>query len=58
MRVYKCDRCGKFVTLKARDFFLREPTQLDRLGRKMHLCDDCAKSFRRWFSDPVSKEEE
>lgn len=58
MRVYRCDRCGKFVTLKARDFFLREPTKLYRFGSKMHLCDDCTSSFRRWFRNPESKDEE
>ena len=52
MRVYKCDRCGKYVSPNARDFFLRKPTPLWRLGRKIHICDDCAKSFLRWFNDP------
>lgn len=56
MRVYKCDRCGKYVPRTARDFFLRKPTPLWRLGRKIHICDDCAKSFRRWFNDPKAKE--
>ena len=45
MRVYKCDRCGKFVSLKMRDYFLRNPTPLYRLGHKMHLCGDCARSY-------------
>ncbi len=57
MRVYKCDRCKEYVSIKRRDFFLRKPTRLWRFGRKMHLCDNCAKSFRRWFSDPKAKEE-
>lgn len=57
MRVYKCDRCGKYVSIKARDYFLRNPTPLYRLGRKMHICDNCANSFSRWFSDPKAKEE-
>lgn len=57
MRVYKCDRCGKYVSLKTREHFLRNPSPLYRLGRKMHLCGDCARSFRRWFSDPKAKEE-
>lgn len=56
MRVYKCDRCWKYVSLSARDFFLRKPTPLWRLGRKMHLCEDCAKSFREWFNFPEEKE--
>lgn len=56
MRVYKCDRCGKYVPLEKKYFFIRKPTPLWRLGRKIHICDDCAKSFRRWFSDPKAKE--
>ena len=56
MRVYKCDRCWKYVSLSERDLFLRKPTPLWRLGRKMHLCDDCAKSFREWFNFPDEKE--
>ena len=57
MRVYKCDRCKKFVRLEARSFFFRNPAPLYRFGRKMHVCGDCAKSFRRWLSDPEEKEE-
>ena len=56
MRVYKCDRCGKYVSLGMRELFLRKPTPLWRLGRKMHICDNCANSFRRWFCDPKAKE--
>ena len=56
MRVYRCDRCGKFVSLKMRDYFLRNPTPLWRFGRKIHLCGDCARSFCRWFSEPKAKE--
>ena len=57
MRVYKCDRCWKYVSLSERDFFLRKPTPLWRIGRKMHICDDCVKSFRHWFYEPKAKEE-
>lgn len=51
MRIYKCDRCGKYVTRKNRDFFLRKPTKLWHFGPKLHVCDDCTKSFREWFHD-------
>ena len=57
MRVYKCDRCKKYVSLSAMDFSLRKPTPLWRIGRKVHICDDCVKSFRRWFNEPKAKEE-
>ena len=56
MRVYKCDRYGKYVPLEKKYFFIRKPTPLWRLGRKIHICDDCAKSFRRWFRYPEAKE--
>lgn len=57
MRVYKCDRCWKYVSIGIRDYFVRKPTPLYRIGRKMHICDDCAKSFREWFYEPKAKEE-
>ena len=56
MRVYKCDRCGKYVAIEAKYFFVRKPTPLWRIGRKMHICDSCVKSFRKWFNDPKAKE--
>lgn len=57
MRVYKCDRCGKYVTFSG--LFELTPPRLRvyRFGIKKHVCDECAKSFRRWFSDPNAKEE-
>ena len=56
MRVYKCNRCGKYVAIETKYFFVRKPTPLWRLGRKIHICDDCAKSFRIWFRNPEAKE--
>lgn len=35
----------------ARERFLHNPTPLWRFGRKKHLCDDCVRSFRQWFTD-------
>ena len=56
MRVYKCDRCWKYVEIESRCFFVRKPTPLYRIGLKKHLCADCAKSFREWFNDPEANE--
>lgn len=57
MRIYKCDRFGKYVSRMARDFFVRNPTRgIYKLRKNIHLCRDCAKSFRRWFNDPKAKE--
>lgn len=50
MRLYRCDRCGKYVSKRARDFFVRRPTRgVYRLSKKIHLCTECAESFRRWL---------
>ena len=52
MRVYKCDRCGKYAQRTARDFFVRKPTSgIYKLSKKIHLCSDCEKSFRSWFNE-------
>lgn len=49
MRVYKCDRCGKMVE-KTNLFNLRKP-RVFYLGTKATICDDCKRSFYRWFSE-------
>lgn len=55
--VYKCDRCGKNFAFEER---LETSLQKSKLCvfaiNEKHLCDDCAKSFRRWFRDPEAKE--
>lgn len=57
MRVYKCDRCGKYVSVGGL-FELTPPRlRIYRFRIKKHLCGDCADSFRRWFSNPEAKEE-
>lgn len=53
MRIYRCDRCGKYISKDMRDFFVRKPARhVYRFGRKRHLCEDCADSFDRWFHRP------
>ena len=57
MRVYECDRCGRYVPLSARDFFLRKPTKgVYRLSKKIHLCCDCQRSFIEWLHALKSSE--
>lgn len=34
MRVYKCDRCGKYVALGMIERFLRNPTRYGVLGAR------------------------
>ena len=50
MRVYRCDRCGAYVSVSAMGFFVRKPTRgVYRISKKIHLCTECADSFRRWL---------
>ena len=52
MRVYKCDRCGRYVSLSAKDFFVRNPTRgVYKFGVKKHLCATCEESFRKWLNE-------
>ena len=53
MRIYKYDRCGKYISKDMRDFFVRKPARhVYRFGRKRHLCEDCADSFDQWLRHP------
>ena len=45
-KVYMCDRCGAYVLSLCK---LSRPSVF-RFGRKRHLCDECERSFNRWFS--------
>lgn len=57
MRVYKCHRCGKnFALEELLETSLRKSTLCVFTINKKHLCDDCAKNFRRWFNDTKAKE--
>ena len=51
MRVYVCDRCRRPITSGGKDFFVRKPSKVYRFGKKMHLCGECAESFRRWLTE-------
>lgn len=55
MRIYECDRCGKLVE---QDFLHRISFPyrgIYRFGKKGHVCDECAKSFRNWFFEFKNK---
>lgn len=47
--MYKCDRCGKLVSKSAINN-LSKP-RIFRLGKKLHVCQECARSFRKWFEE-------
>lgn len=58
MRVYKCDRCGKYVS--ACNLFDLRPPLLKKYYfgiMKKHLCNECVKSLRKWLEEPKVKEE-
>lgn len=57
-RVYRCDRCGKYISPSVKDFFVRKPTKgVYRFGKKAHLCGKCKESFCQWFFEPKVKVE-
>lgn len=49
MRFYKCDRCGALV-IKSGITNLSKP-RIFRLGKKLHICQECAGSFRKWLEE-------
>lgn len=50
MKVYECDRCGRYVELDARKYVHRPYRGIWKLGSKRHLCPECVKSFYEWFA--------
>ena len=61
MRVYKCDRCGKYVGWDCR-YALRVEAYFNDYGRinmykKKHLCTECNHALSDWLNDPEAKEE-
>lgn len=50
MKVYECDRCGRYVEMDARMYVHRPYRGIWRIGRRGYLCPDCAESFRKWFA--------
>ena len=55
MRLYKCDRCGKYVKRDSLRLLTLPYRWLYRFGKKGHLCESCEKSFRDWFYEAKQK---
>lgn len=55
MRMYKCDRCGKLVS-KSGINNLSKP-RIFRPGKKLHVCQECTRSFRKWFEEGMVNED-
>lgn len=57
MRVYKCDRCGKFFR---RDELMVMTTPIlpvyFNFRIKRHVCGDCASDFKRWWDSSTGSE--
>lgn len=51
MKVYECDRCGRYVEMDARMCVHRPYIGIWKAGSKRHLCPECAGSLRTWSSD-------
>lgn len=57
MRVYRCDRCGRFF--KRGELFVMVPPNrpiFSNFKIKKHICRDCSDSFYRWWREPKSSE--
>lgn len=57
MRVYKCDRCGKFF--KRDELMVITAPILPvyfNFRIKRHVCGDCASDFKRWWDSPNRSE--
>lgn len=52
--MYKCDRCKKLVS-KQSFAKLSEPSVF-YFGKKKHLCEECAESFRKWFLEGIKND--
>lgn len=50
MKVYECDRCGRYVEQRALELLRMPYRGIWKVGSKRHLCPECAESFREWFA--------
>lgn len=60
MRVYKCDRCGKyFGWFDTYVIKIRKPlsSEYTSWSYKKQICEECKNALDKWFDDPKAKEE-
>lgn len=50
MKVYECDRCGRYVEQRALELLRMPYRGIWRIGRRGHLCPECVESFKEWFA--------
>lgn len=52
IRAYRCERCGKNFAFEDRlKTYSRESRLYVFTINGKHLCEDCEKNFREWFSE-------
>jgi hypothetical protein len=57
MRVYKCDRCGRFFRHDELLLMIKPKRNvLFDLRGKEHICRYCAYDFKRWWDSPNCSE--
>lgn len=49
MKVYECDRCGRYVEQRAPELLRMPYRGIWRIGRRGHLCPACIRSLHGWF---------
>ena len=56
MRIYKCDRCGKYVRIW--DIYEIKMQFVPPFcpNRTKQLCEECYRILCEWFKDPETKE--
>lgn len=50
MKVYKCDRCGRYVEMDASMYVHRPYRGIWKLSSRRHLCPACIRSLHGWFA--------
>lgn len=56
VRMFKCDRCGAIVNMDRKTSFSRPYKGIYRIGKKIHICPDCAASFKSWFESALKED--
>lgn len=50
MKVYECDRCGRYVEQRALELLRMPYRGIWKVGSRRHLCPECVESFKVWFA--------
>lgn len=50
MKVYECDRCGRYVEQRALELLRMPYRGIWKWGSRRHLCPECVESFKKWFA--------